>query len=180
MHVPQTSLKPRRRRDHEACSKKVFWLWLQRLVWFFSAGGPGLPKHCNIGKTSITLSINDLCIHLFLHTKLQCFGLLTQFRNMTFPILCFFFFQNPHFVVDDSTSLTPGGQDGGSRCESIACAEIRKGGWLQELPVVESQSNRLVFRGVSSSPRFLGWKFFFSAGSFVFCPDSFLIEVVKH
>ena len=73
-----------------------------------------------------------------------------------------FFFQNPHFVVDDdSTSLTPGGQDGGSRCESIACAEIRKGGWLQELPVVESQSNRLVFRGVSSSPRFLDGSFFF-------------------
>lgn len=106
MHVPQTSLKPRRRRDHEACSKKVFWLWLQRLVWFFSAGGPGLPKHCNIGKTSITLSINDLCIHLFLHTKLQCFGLLTQFRNMTFPILRFFFskssFRGGWFYIADS------------------------------------------------------------------------------
>ena len=29
-------------------------------------------------------------------------------------------------------------------------------------------------------PRFLDGRFFFSAGRFVFCPDSFLIEVVKH
>ena len=50
----------------------------------------------------------------------------------------------------------------------------------RSFPLWRANPIALVFRGVSSSPRFLDGSFFFSAGSFVFCPDSFLIEVVKH
>lgn len=180
MHVPQTSLKPRRRRDHEACSKKVFWLWLQRLVWFFSAGGPGLPKHCNIGKTSITLSINDLCIHLFLHTKLQCFGLLTQFRNMTFPILRFFFFK---ILISWWMILHRWLQEAKTVAAVASPSHAPKFGRVdgcRSFPLWRANPIVWFFGEFHLLQGFWDGSFFFSAGSFVFCPDSFLIEVVKH
>ena len=160
------------RRKFSGCDRNV------KFGMIFSAGG--YSNTVTSGKQASHYQYNDLCIHLFLHTNYSALGF-DPISKHDFLFSELFLFQNPHFVVDDASTSLP-------LQEAKTVAAVASPSHAPKFGRVDGcrsfplwRASRFCF-GEFHLPRFLGWKvfLFFSAGRFVFCPDSFLIEVVKH